>query len=106
MIVDSSNAAFVLSDSSVSLGEKFNYVLKQRWFWSLLIFLTLISMFASMLVYVIRIKMDLKLIVDRASWGASDPTSELKELILPVKRIIVTDTKDGDSCTTRVSIKY
>lgn len=107
IISDSGNAAFVLNDRRKQLSEKARFLIKQRWFYGLILLVLLIIAFINTLVIVLSANKSntIIIVVDRDKWGADPPKEGLTNFQLPIKRIILTHTADEEeSCGTQVCL--
>lgn len=105
-IADTKNLALVLSDKSLSLGEKVLFLIRHPYFWCLMVFLVLmVGVVCVLLLIMIMIRQEaLVKEVSRKEWGAMNPKFEPKQLSLPVNRIVLTHTNDFlESCFTEVN---
>lgn len=99
---DKRNPALVLNDENVELAQKVRFILRQKWFWALLLIFLLFSL-PNLIVSILLVATDRVVIVQsRAAWGAKHPNPGLVDVIIPVDNIIVTHTADEPgSCTTQ-----
>lgn len=102
-LADSKNPAFVLSDSSLKFNEKTLFILSQKWCWGLIFLAITLILFLNSVMIMFIPKHTTYITLPPDFWGAEDARPGLKELILPVDKVVVTDTGDYDeSCSTKV----
>lgn len=91
-----------LSESHVSLKKKVRHVLGQKWCWGLMFVIFILISFINTTLIVLMLTKDLML-VKREEIGYQPARPGLKYLNLPVDRVIVTHTDDGEeSCKSKV----
>lgn len=103
IFTDKTNPAFVLNDKNIRLNKKVVFIIGQKWFWGLLLLMILLSGLSNTLTLVFAKQEKIVTVFPPDAWGAEAPQPGLIRLQLPVERIIVTHTEDGESCKTHVS---
>lgn len=105
LIADKNNPAFTLSDKTISSRKKLKYILRQSWFWAIVILILLLCMVPSVLTTVLWPKPPLVVIIFRNQWATVPQKPGMPQLSLPVKNVIVAQT-GGDACRSRVSAEF
>jgi hypothetical protein len=96
---------FVLCDKSLKFNEKTLFVLSQKWCWGLILLAIFLISFSNTILIVLWPKQPEYITLPPSAWGAQEARPGLKQLQLPVDKVVVTDTGDEvDSCTTKVSL--
>jgi hypothetical protein len=96
----------ILSDPSLKFSEKTFYVLGQKWCWGLILLAITLALFLNSIMTIFMPKPVTYITLPPGAWGAEEPLPGLRDLDLPVDKVVVTDTGDAvESCTTKVRSK-
>jgi hypothetical protein len=96
----------ILSDPSLKFNQKARYVLSQKWCWGLILIAITGILFSNCLMIILIPKPPIYITLPPGAWGAEEPRPGLRDLDLPVDKVVVTDTGDAvESCTTKVRSK-
>jgi hypothetical protein len=94
-----------LSDKSLKFNEKTLFVLSQKWCWGLILLVISMTLFFNTMMLIFLPKQQTYIIMAPGDWDAEKARPGLKQLELPMDKVVVTDTGDAiDSCTTKVSL--
>lgn len=94
-----------MSDKNLKFNEKTLFVLSQKWCWGLILLVISMTFFFNTLMISFSPKQTTYIILTPGDWDAEKARPGLKQLRLPVDKVVVTDTGDAvDSCTTKVSL--